>query len=161
MGTVRVALSPVERFQEFLESRGKRITAQKRLLVEHVFRQHAHFEADQLVEELSYGKRASRVSRPTVYRCLSELVEAGLLRAMNLPGRCVYEHDYGYPLHDHLYCVKCHKLIEFQSDELLRVRAAAASQHQFQVTGHRLLVQGVCQECRQARQRVKRPVDLV
>lgn len=151
----------MERFQEFLQSRGKRITAQKRQLVEHVFRQHAHFEADQLVEELAYGSKHDRVSRPTVYRCLSELVEAGLLRVMNLPGRCVYEHDYGYPLHDHLYCVKCRKLIEFQNSELLQVRAAAAAEHQFQVTGHRLLVQGICLECRRARQRVKRPVDLI
>ena len=46
------------------------------------------------------------------------MVEAGLLRKMVLGGRAVYEHDYGYPQHDHLHCTECDKLIEFSSDEL-------------------------------------------
>ena len=104
LGSVRVALSPLERYQEYLESRGKRITPQKKRLVEAIFRHHRHFEADDLVEELSYKSKSGRVSRPTVYRCLHELVDAGLLRMMNLPDHSVYEHDYGYPQHDHLYC---------------------------------------------------------
>ena len=62
--------------------------------------------------------RGQAVSRPTVYRTLSELVDAGLLREMVLNGRSVYEHDYGYPQHDHLHCEKCDKLIEFSSDEV-------------------------------------------
>jgi Fur family ferric uptake transcriptional regulator len=161
LGTVEVALSPLERFQEFLASRGKRLTTQRRILVEKVFSGHDHFEADALVEELSYGAGSRRVSRPTVYRTLLELVEAGLLRKMNLPGRLVYEHDYGYPQHDHLYCHECGKLIEFQSADLLRLREAVAREHAFQVTGHRLIVMGICQSCRKARRRRKRPVDLV
>jgi Fur family ferric uptake transcriptional regulator len=161
LGSVDVALSPLERFQEYLESRGKRITPQKKRLVETIFRRHEHFEADDLVEELAYKSKLGRVSRPTVYRCLHELVDAGLLRVMNLPGHCVYEHDYGYPQHDHLYCIQCRKLIEFRDDGLLEVRAAAAEAHQFKVTGHRFLVQGICVDCRRSRQRTRRPVDLV
>jgi Fur family ferric uptake transcriptional regulator len=157
---VEVSLTPMERFQEFLESRGKRVTSQRRILVETVFSRHEHFEADELVEELAYKSSEKRVSRPTVYRTLSELVDAGLLRKMSLPGgRLVYEHDYGYPQHDHLYCQKCNKLIEFQSDELIKLRAALAAQYQFQVTGHRLIVQGVCVDCRSHRR--KRPVDQI
>lgn len=158
---VRVALTPLERYREYLESRGKRITPQKERLVGTVFRRHEHFEADDLVAELSYSAKGGRVSRPTVYRCLNELVDAGLLRVMDLSGHCVYEHDYGYPQHDHLYCVQCRKLIEFQNEELARVSAEAAARHQFQVIGHRMLVQGICLECRNSRQRRKRPVDLV
>jgi len=160
LGQVNVALTPIERFQEFLDSRGKRFTSQRRLLVETVFSRHEHFEADDLVEELAYRSEEPRVSRPTVYRTLSELVDAGLLRKISLPsGRLVYEHDYGYPQHDHLYCQKCRKLIEFQSDALIQLRAALAEQYQFQVTGHRLIVQGVCLDCRSHRR--KRPVDLI
>lgn len=157
---VEVALTPMERFQEFLESRGKRVTSQRKALVETVFKRHEHFEADGLVEELAYKTGDQRVSRPTVYRTLSELVDAGLLRKIDLPGgRLVYEHDYGYPQHDHLYCQKCGKLIEFQSEELLKLRAALSEQYQFQITGHRLIVQGVCVDCRSHRR--KRPVDLI
>ena len=58
---------------------------------------------------------------------------------MTLGGRAVYEHDYGYPQHDHLYCQMCDKLIEFHSDELAELRDAVAREHNFRVTGHRLI----------------------
>jgi Fur family ferric uptake transcriptional regulator len=101
------------------------------------------------------------VSRPTVYRTLNELVDAGLLRRMNLGGRAVYEHDYGYPQHDHLHCTICDQLIEFQSDELQRIREAVGREHRFRVTGHRLIVSGVCQDCSSKRHRRQSPLDLV
>lgn len=162
LGTVEVASSPLERFREFLESRGKRLTQQRRALLEHVFSRHEHFEADELVEDLSYGDNASKVSRPTVYRTLNEMVKAGLLRKLSVAGRTVYEHDYGYPQHDHLHCQKCGQLFEFRCDALIKLREEVAKDNQFQVTGHRLIITGVCAECRkQLRKRKRRPVDLV
>ena len=72
---------------------------------------------------------------------------------MVLDGRAVYVHDYGYPQHDHLYCTSCQKLIEFSSDEILRIREAVASQHQFRPQGHRLIISGLCSDCRSNRSR--------
>jgi Fur family ferric uptake transcriptional regulator len=161
LGTVVVSLSPQERFEEFLQSRGKRLTQQKRILLEAIFERHAHFDADDVADALARVKNARRVSRPTIYRTLNELVDAGLLRRMNLSGsgRAVYEHDYGYPQHDHLHCQKCDKLIEFRSEELDKLRQEVARQHQFRVTGHRLIITGICHECSRARR--KRPLDLI
>jgi Fur family ferric uptake transcriptional regulator len=160
LGTVEVALSPLARFEEYLQSRGKRVTQQRRYLVEQIAKRHEHFDADQLILELNRKAQGRRVSRPTVYRTLSEMVEAGLLRTMVLGGRAVYEHDYGYPQHDHLHCTECNRLIEFKSDELVSLRDAVAREHQFRVTGHRLIISGVCAQCRAARQRIRR-LDLV
>ena len=160
LGTVEVSLTPMERFEEFLQSRGKRITQQRRLIVEQVFLQHEHFDAEDLLALLSRVLPRGKVSRPTVYRTLSELVDAGLLRKMTLGTRAVYEHDYGYPQHDHLYCTECDKLVEFHSDEVIKIREAVARENQFRVTGHRLIINGVCHNCRQAKQR-KRRLDLV
>jgi len=160
LGTVEVALSPLARFEEYLQSRGKRVTQQRRYLVEQIAKRHEHFDADQLLLELNRKAAGRRVSRPTIYRTLSEMVEAGLLRTMMLGGRAVYEHDYGYPQHDHLHCTGCNKLIEFKSDELLALREAVAREHQFRVTGHRLIISGICAQCRAARQRIRR-LDLV
>src|SRR5689334_10202380 len=101
---VRVALSPLERFEEYLQSRGKRVTRQRRMIIEQIFARHDHFDADHLLADLQRTLGQRRVSRPTVYRALTELVDAGLLRKMTLAGRAVYEHDYGYPQHDHVYC---------------------------------------------------------
>ena len=70
-----------------------------------------------LLAQLQQVLGRDQVSRPTVYRALNELVEAGLLVKMDLGGRAVYEHDYGYPNHDHLHCTTCNRLIEFKSDD--------------------------------------------
>jgi Fur family ferric uptake transcriptional regulator len=161
LNAVHVASSPQERFAEYLQSRGKRITQQRRALVDHVFERHDHFDADELIANLAHADLGGKVSRPTVYRTLNELVEAGLLRRMNLGGRAVYEHDYGYPSHDHLHCTICDQLIEFQSDELEQLREAVAREHRFRVTGHRLIVTGVCWECSTKRHRRQSPLDLV
>lgn len=160
LGSVEVSSSPCDRFVEFLESRGKRVTQQRRFLVEQVFRRHEHFEADDLVEEFAQGGD-QKISRPTIYRTLGEMVEAGLLRKMSLQGRTVYEHDYGYPQHDHLHCHECQKLIEFHSAELETLRQAVGEEHDFRVEGHRLVISGICAECRRARHRRRRPVDRV
>jgi Fur family ferric uptake transcriptional regulator len=160
LGTVEVALAPQERFEEFLQSRGKRVTQQRRIIVEEVFKRHDHFDADDLLSHLAAHARGRRVSRPTIYRTLSELVDAGLLRSMALGGRTVYEHDYGYPQHDHMHCQQCNKLIEFKSDEVAEIGEAVGRQHQFRVTGHRLIFTGICADCR-AKKRPARKLDLV
>ena len=161
LGAVQVSSSPQERFSEYLQSRGKRITQQRRALVDHVFERHDHFDADELIANLSRTELGDKVSRPTVYRTLNELVEAGLLRRMTLGGRAVYEHDYGYPQHDHLYCQMCDKLIEFSSEELATLRDAVAREHDFRVTGHRLIITGVCRDCSRKRHRRQSPLDLI
>jgi Fur family transcriptional regulator, ferric uptake regulator len=161
LGKVEVSLTPAERFEEYLQSKGMRNTEQRRLLIDHVFSQHDHFDADMLIERLPAKGSEGHVSRPTVYRTLNEFVDAGLLRKFELDGRSVFEHDYGYPQHDHLYCSKCQQLIEFQSDELLKLRDEVAEEHKFRVLGHRFIITGVCESCRFERRRVKRRVDLV
>ena len=148
LGPVQVKLPPMEQFTRFLQRRGKRVTKQRRLIVQTVFSHHDHFDADELMEHLQELIAKREVSRPTVYRTLSELVEAGLLRKMALGGRSVFEHDYGYPRHDHLYCQVCNRLIEFHSEALERLRDKVARQHDFQVVGHRMFVTGVCSDCR-------------
>jgi Fur family ferric uptake transcriptional regulator len=161
-GSVEVALTPLARFEEFLQARGKRVTQQRRLIVEKVSARHEHFDADQLAAEMAQSAEHQKVSRPTVYRTLAELVEAGVLRKiMTLGGRAVYEHDYGYPQHDHLHCTECDKLIEFQSDEVAAIRDAVAREHQFRVTSHRLIITGICNECRLAKQKLKRRLDVL
>ncbi|MBN8628405.1 MAG: transcriptional repressor [Planctomycetes bacterium] len=160
LGTVEVALTPVQRLEEYLQSKGKRVTQQRRIIVEQVFARHEHFDADDLLAQLRDLIGPKKVSRPTVYRTLTELVEAGLLRKMTLGGRSVYEHDYGYPQHDHLHCTKCDKLIEFSSDEVKKIRDDVGREHQFRVTGHRLIITGVCSDCSRSR-RTARPHDLI
>lgn len=157
---VEVSQTPIERFEEYLLSRGLRKTEQRRFLVEQVFSRHEHFDADQLIDQLPRKGEPNYVSRPTVYRTLKEFVDAGLLRRFELNGRSVYEHDYGYPEHDHFYCVQCHRLLEFQSEQLMQLRDEIAREHRFRVRSHRLIIHGVCHDC-SSRKSQRRKQDLV
>jgi Fur family ferric uptake transcriptional regulator len=153
LGSVDVALTPRERFAEFLQARGKRITKQRQAIVDHVASRHEHFDAEQLLAELRQTPVGAGASRPTVYRTLTEMVEAGLLKKMVLAGRSVYEHDYGYPQHDHLHCTACQKLIEFSSADVASICSAVAARHRFSARSHRLIVSGICADCRSSRSR--------
>ncbi|HBO45137.1 MAG TPA: transcriptional repressor [Planctomycetaceae bacterium] len=150
---VKVPLSPGERFAQFLQSKGKRVTHQRKLIVDVVFSHHDHFDADELMEHLQELISRREVSRPTIYRTLGELTDAGLIRKMDLAGRGVYEHQYGYPRHDHLHCEVCNRLIEFHSEQLERIVGEVAVQHDFEVDGHRMFVTGVCAQCRRRKEK--------
>jgi len=52
LGSVETSLSPQERFEEFLQSRGKRVTRQRRVIVDYVAGRHEHFDAEQLLADL-------------------------------------------------------------------------------------------------------------
>lgn len=138
-----------------------RNTEQRRILLDVVFAEHEHFDADQLIARLPKRGDKGHVSRPTVYRTLNEFVDAGLLKRFELEGRSVYEHDYGYPEHDHFYCNRCQQLIEFQEPVLYELIEKISRAHQFQLRTHRLIVTGVCEACRKNRKRVKRRVDRI
>ena len=155
---VAVSQTPESKFREYLASRPKpqRFTEQQRELVEHVFAKHSHFDPDQLIEELQRAGKS--VSRATVYRTLTKLVDAGLLRRIELGTRTVFDHDYGYPFHDHLFCEQCQRIIEFQSEKLTEALKAVTGEHRFSATGRTLVIRGVCAECNAARAAKRRLV---
>src|SRR3954466_8484219 len=101
---VAVSQSPEDKFREYLASRDRpqRFTGQQRDLVDYIFSKHNHFDAEQLLEAVK--RENLRVSRATAYRTLAKLVDAGLLRRLDIGQRTFYEHDYGYPQHDHFFC---------------------------------------------------------
>lgn len=157
---VSVSQSPEEKFREYLASRTRpqRFTEQQRDMVRFIFSQHNHFDADQLIDAMKQD--GFSVSRATVYRTLSKLVDAGLLRKLEIGPRMYYEHGYGYPQHEHLRCSQCDKMIEFQSPELDAVLREVCRKHHFNASGHTLLIQGVCSDCNKARTN-KRMLDMI
>jgi Fur family ferric uptake transcriptional regulator len=148
---VPVSQTPENKFREYLASRPKpqRYTPQQRALVEYIFARHTHFDAEQLIENLKAAGK--RVSRATVYRTLPKLVDAGLLRRIEMGTRTVFDHDYGYPFHDHLVCEECNQIIEFQSEALTAALREVVGQHQFRASGRTLVIRGVCAACNAAR----------
>ena len=157
---VEVSQTPEEKFREYLASRPRtqRFTAQQRDMVNYIFSKHNHFDADELIDEMK--REGFRVARATIYRTLKKLVDAGLLRRIELGTRAVYEHDYGYAQHDHLHCEQCGSMIEFQNSQLEQLIRDVCQQEQFQYVGHTFVIRGVCGSCNRARM-TKRRLDLV
>ena len=159
---VEVAVSPVEKFREFLATRGQRLTSERQIIVEEIFSRHEHFDVDQVVTRLSQRDDSRRVSRSTVYRAVSSLEEAGLIRKVaRTNDRDLYEHDYGYPQHDHLICRKTGKLIEFHSPELDALLRKVAAEHGFRLEGHRLEVYGLSDEACRPKRRPHAKLDQI
>lgn len=157
---VPVSQTPEEKFREYLASRPRpqRFTEQQRDLVRYIFSKHTHFDAEQLIEELK--QQGLRISRATVYRTLAKLVDAGLLRRLEMGPRTFYEHDYGYPPHDHLHCERCNKIIEFQHPAVETILSEVCRQHLFQARRRTFIIRGLCADCNRALV-VKRRLDLV
>lgn len=149
--SVEMSQTPEEKFREYLTSRPKplRLTDQQRELVRHIFAKHKHFDTEELIDDLKRANR--RVSRATVYRTLTKLVDASLLRRIEIGTRTVYDHDYGYPQHEHLVCETCGTMIEFQHPDIEKALQEIASSHGFRVDGHTLVVRGSCSACNSAR----------
>jgi Fur family ferric uptake transcriptional regulator len=160
LASVHVSQSPEEKFREYLASRPRpqRYTEQKRAMVRYIFDKHDHFDADTLCEEMEQA--GLDISRATVYRTLSALVDAGLLRCLDTGPRKKYEHDYGYPQHEHMQCTLCGKMIEFQDRRVEELIREVSKAHNFQCSGHTFVMRGICAECNRTRV-PKRRLDLI
>lgn len=148
LGVVDVSVTPEEKFREYLATKGQRMTRERAIILEEVFSSHEHFDADALVQRVAAREDSRRVSRSTVYRTLTQLEESGLIRKVaRQDGRDLFEHDYGYPQHDHFICNKCGTLIEFHNEAISQLLEPIAREHGFRMEGHRMEVQGLCRNC--------------
>lgn len=147
------ALGPVahggwEQIQEDLRRQGRRITDQRRLILEVVRATAKHPSAEWVYQRVR--RRLPRISLGTVYRNLKLLVEEGLVREMDGPGLDRYDGNTGR--HDHFTCQDCgqiHDMVAPVDQALIR---QAAGRTGFEILDHRVEFYGRCRAC-QARER--------
>ena len=83
----------------------------------------------------------------TIYRVLSQFEESGIVQKLNFENnQAVYELC-GPDHHDHLVCVKCNKIIEFQDEVIEKHQIEIAKKHGFDLTDHSLYLYGLCKDC--------------
>lgn len=103
-----------KRIYDYIEQKGLRKTAQRDAIVKAAFSTTEHYTAEEL---LAMSKKIEpSVSRATVYRTLPLLVECGVLKEMDFGKEFkYYDPNYNeHPLHNHLICVDCDKIVEFE-----------------------------------------------
>lgn len=80
----------------------------------------------------------------TVYRVLTQFEQAGILsRNYFETGKAVFELNEGSH-HDHLVCIDCGRVEEFQDDEIEKRQHEIADRHGFEIVDHTLAIYGRC-----------------
>ena len=103
-----------QKIYDYIERKGLRKTVQREAIIQAAFSTAEHYTADELIE---MARRIEpTVSRATVYRTLPLLVESGQLKEIDL-GKDHKTYDPNFvnrPHHNHLICVDCQKVVEFE-----------------------------------------------
>ena len=83
----------------------------------------------------------------TIYRVLTQFEQAGILLRRNFEsGKALYELNEGEP-HDHLLCLSCGAVIEFNDAPLQQRQNEIAKAYQFVIQERAMTLYGVCQNC--------------
>ena len=133
--------------QAFFASKGLRFTKQREALVTLIFRNDEHFRPEDLLPKLS---KAHGASRATVYRTIALLVESGMLREISLGGgERLYDPNFlRSPHHNHLVCVDCRAIIEFEDPNMDVMQNCVTRRLGFSPTQKALRIEGSCYRLR-------------
>lgn len=138
----------LERLEAYLRQQGLKMTAQRRRMVEIVLAQPGHFSADDLHARLR--QQGEHLSLATVYRSLQVLEAAGILEGHDFDdGQRRYERLLERAHHDHMVCIDCRLVVEFQNDAIERLQEKVASAHQFRIREHHLTLYVACEQLAQ------------
>jgi Fur family ferric uptake transcriptional regulator len=133
---------------EALQSRGIRLTAQRRVLIEIIQEARTHLDAASLLQLAR--KRDTSVDRATVYRTLELLKKERLideLDLMHLHGEKHYYEVRTEQEHLHLACFGCGKIQEVSNAVFQRLKQEVTRQVGFNIQVARLEMGGLCQDC--------------
>jgi Fur family ferric uptake transcriptional regulator len=136
----------MEAYRRALAAGGLSTTRQRIQLGELVLSTHGHFTVDDLADLAR--KKGIRVGRVTVYRTLALMVEAGLVEERPFErDRMRYEHVVGHGHHDHMVCVNCGQVAEWESPAIEREQRRAADREGFEILHHTHTLFGRCRAC--------------
>jgi len=123
-------------------------TRPRREIVEVIFSlNRRHFSAEDILSFLR--KKKSSVSRASTYRAINLFSEKNLLQTIDLGrGFKMYEMAISNNHHDHLYCIKCEKIIEFEDKNIEKLQDKVCKDNKFSSFKHTLRIVGLCRRCR-------------
>ena len=136
----------IETLNEFLAGQGLKSTKQRDLIASIVLETEGHIGVEDIYRKAR--KRDPRVGFSTVYRTMKLLKECGLVSERHFgDGVARYEPVHDGEHHDHLICVRCHDIVEFEDEDIEKRQDAIAARHGFQVQSHKHEIYGLCPKC--------------
>ena len=133
----------LDRAAALCEQRGARLTAQRRQVLELVWRGHEPVGAYELLD------RMGRAAPPTVYRALDFLIEQGLVhRIESLNAYVGCDRPEAAHVSQFLICTDCGTTAEVEDDRLAGAVERRAAALGFMVERQTIEIRGKCPRCR-------------
>ncbi len=134
-------------FIEFLKTKELKFTPEREYILNAVFSIHRHFDVDKLYQLLK--EQGKNVSYATIYRVIPLLIESRLIQeSLRCMGKVNYEHIFGHKHHDHLVCINCGKVIEFNEEQIEKLQQEVCRKYGFKPVEHHLGIKGYCKKCK-------------
>lgn len=137
------------RLQSELVSRGVRMTRQRRILLGVIETANQHLDAGMLLRKAR--KLDPSIDRVTVYRTLKLLKRHGLvdeLDLLHIRGDGHYYERHPQREHLHMACLRCGKVMEFESALFERLKGQVERDCGFHILVTRVEMGGYCSHCR-------------
>ena len=134
--------------QQYMAKKGLRSTDQRRLIVETFFNSPNHVSIEELLAVVRVHD--ARVGYATVYRTLKLLAECGVAYERRFgDGLTRYELADDTSHHDHLICVECGAITEFEEPQIETLQESIAAKYGYELRSHKHEMYGTCPDCRQ------------
>lgn len=106
--------------------------------------QNQHISAEDVYKILL--DQNEEIGLATVYRVLNQFDDAGIVSRHHFEGgKSVFELSQKAH-HDHLVCLKCGKVVEFEDDVIEQRQSDIAKSHNIKLTNHSLYLYGECED---------------
>lgn len=116
---------------------------QRNIVIETFLNSAKHIDAEKLHEILHAHNH--NIGLATIYRTLNLLKEAKLVEQNSFgDGRSVFEINHPNDHHDHLVCLNCQKVIEFENDRIEALQLELTKNLGFELASHRLDLYAYC-----------------
>lgn len=134
-------------FRRYLHRTKLKFTPERALILDAVLGRPGLFQAEILADYLR--KSGHHVSRATVYRTLSHLQDAGILRQVFFDNKqSFFEVIAGRKANDYLICVATGRVIEFTSERMRQLRDEICREHGYEPVSHQLHIYGISPEAK-------------
>lgn len=132
-------------YEEYIAKKGLKSTRQRDLIVREFFKKHQHLTVEELWGRVK--QQDPRIGYATVYRTLKLLTESGLAQKREFGGgQARFEHITDHH-HDHLICLECGAIVEFENDDIEALQEKVCKKHRFTMTHHKMELYGYCEAC--------------
>jgi Fur family ferric uptake transcriptional regulator len=132
-------------FADFLKKKMYRNTQERFLVLERLAELDKHFSADELY--IIINSSGLKISRATIYSTLDLLTKCNILTKHRFQGESAhFELSSRKPNHDHLICVECGHIIEFNEEQLYNIGKNVCNKFDFIPMKYSMQIFGVCKD---------------